>query len=278
MAKRLRERGSDPQAVAHFVNRLVFCMFAEDVRLLPSNIFTRMLEHASKTPTDFEVHAATLFGAMKNGGLVGFEKVEWFNGSLFDNASALPLEKDDVALVLNAAKLDWSDFDPSIFGTLFERGLDPDKRSQLGAHYTDRDKIMLIVNPVIVEPLTREWELTRARIAEQMDKAEKARQRCPETQREAKRVYAAARRQEEAALRTARLVHAEFIERLRNFRVLGPACGSGKFLYLSLLAPKDLEHQANLDVEALGLGRGTPSVGPEVVKGIEINPYAATFS
>ena len=32
---------------------------------------------------------------------------------------------------------------------LFERGLDPDKRSQLGAHYTDRDKIMMIVGPVM---------------------------------------------------------------------------------------------------------------------------------
>jgi hypothetical protein len=52
--------------------------------------------------------------------------------------------------VLKAARLDWSEIDPSIFGTLFERGLDPDKRSQLGAHYTDRDKIMMLVEPVVI--------------------------------------------------------------------------------------------------------------------------------
>ena len=154
LALRLRSRGYDPQVVAHFVNRLVFCMFAEDVRLLPNSMFTRMLEHCERSPSDFETHARTLFAAMKDGGMVGFEKVEWFNGGLFDSDDALPLDKTDVKEVLAAARLDWSDIDPSILGTLFERGLDPDKRSQLGAHYTDRDKIMMIVDPVIVEPLT----------------------------------------------------------------------------------------------------------------------------
>jgi hypothetical protein len=43
IAKRLRERGHGAEEVAHFVNRLVFCMFAEDVNLLPGNLFTKML-------------------------------------------------------------------------------------------------------------------------------------------------------------------------------------------------------------------------------------------
>ncbi len=85
--------------------------------------------------------------------MVGFEKVEWFNGGLFDSDDAFPLLKPDIEDLIKAAQLDWSDIDPSILGTLFERGLDPSKRSQLGAHYTDRAKIMQIVNPVIVEPL-----------------------------------------------------------------------------------------------------------------------------
>jgi hypothetical protein len=61
-------------------------------------------------------------------------------------------------------------------------------------------------------------------------------------------------------------------------RVLDPACGSGNFLYLAILALKDLEHKVNLDAEALGLGRQFPSIGPECVKGIEINPYAAELA
>ena len=173
LAHRLRERGHDGGTVAHFVNRLVFCMFAEDVALLPNHMFRRLLEHCQNAPEDFQAHAQTLFAAMKDGGVVGFERVEWFNGGLFDTADALPMKKADVRDVLAAAKLDWSDIDPSILGTLFERGLDPDKRSQLGAHYTDRDKIMLIVNPVIVEPLAAEWEAVRAEIAGLIEAAPK---------------------------------------------------------------------------------------------------------
>jgi len=262
LALRLRTRGHDPQQVAHFVNRLVFCMFAEDVGLLPNSMFTRMLEHCREQPQDFEAHARTLFGAMREGGMVGFERVEWFNGGLFDDDMALPLVRQDVREVYVAAKLDWSDIDPSILGTLFERGLDPDKRSQLGAHYTDRDKIMLIVAPVIIEPLNAEWEEVKARVEEALAKAAKAKAASTRTK----------------ARKEAATLHVKFIERLKQFRVLDPACGSGNFLYLSLRALKDIEHRVNLEAEALGLPRGFPSVGPESVCGIEINPYAAELA
>ena len=152
LAQALRERGHAPRAVAHFVNRLVFCMFAEDVGLLPDRMFTRMLEQARLRPGEFAGMARALFGAMAAGGLVGFEPVERFNGGLFDDDAALPLRRAEIETALAAAALDWSEIDPSILGTLFERGLDPDKRSQLGAHYTDRDKIMQLVEPVIVRP------------------------------------------------------------------------------------------------------------------------------
>ncbi|WP_367718719.1 DNA methyltransferase [Nitratireductor sp. GISD-1A_MAKvit] len=68
------------------------------------------------------------------------------------------------------------------------------------------------------------------------------------------------------------------LKRLADFRVLDPACGSGNFLYLALRALKDLEHRAQVEAEALGLPRGFPRIGPEVVKGIEINPYAAELA
>jgi hypothetical protein len=99
LAQKLRARGHDPEKVAHFINRLVFCMFAEDADLLPNKMFVR-----------------------------------------------------------------WSEIDPSIFGTLFVRGLDPDKRAETGSEYTDRGKIMMIIEPVITWPLIREWEAVRASI------------------------------------------------------------------------------------------------------------------
>lgn len=278
LAQRLRDRGHDPQDVAHFINRLVFCMFAEDVKLLPNDMFKRMLEQAQQRSGEFLDFARDLFKVMQHGGHVGFEKVEWFNGGLFDSENALPLDASDIKLVLRVARQDWSDIDPSILGTLFERGLDPDKRSQLGAHYTDRDKIMQIVEPVVIRPLTAEWADTRAKIALQMESVVEAKERRPETQAKARKVHAVARRDEEKARREAQRLHAGFIERLRNVRVLDPACGSGNFLYLTLLALKDLEHRANLDAEAMGLGRFTPTVGPECLKGLEINRYAAELA
>ena len=262
LARRLRERGHEPHQVAHFVNRLVFCMFAEDVGLLPGGMFMRMLEHAAARPGDFAELAGDLFRAMKDGGRVGFERVEWFNGGLFDSDQALPLEKEELQLLLGVARLDWSDIDPSILGTLFERGLDPDKRSQLGAHYTDREKIERIIGPVVLEPVRAEWEAVKQQLADQLRQAEAAK-----SPRAAKK-----------ARSTASELYAGFLERLRKIRVLDPACGSGNFLYLALLALKDLEHKANLDAEALGLGRQFPSVGPESVRGIEVNPYAAELA
>ncbi|MCK0149391.1 class I SAM-dependent DNA methyltransferase [Marivita sp. S6314] len=270
LAQRLRERGHEPQQVAHFVNRLVFCMFAEDVELLPNKMFERMIKAARPKPDTFAMHAKALFGAMKDGGMVGFESVDWFNGGLFDNDDVLPLEWEDLDDLIRAAHLDWSDIDPSILGTLFERGLDPAKRSQLGAHYTDRDKIMQIVNPVIVEPLLAEWAEVKAQIEAQLDKAPKATKDKLLTSRQ----KATATR----ALDKAEALHLGFIERLKAFRVLDPACGSGNFLYIALLELKNIEHRVNLEAEALGLPRGFPQIGPEVVLGIELSAYAAELA
>ncbi|WP_245459197.1 DNA methyltransferase [Mesorhizobium sp. M1A.F.Ca.IN.022.06.1.1] len=249
LAIRLHERGHDPHQVAHFVNRLVFCMFAEDINLLPRQLFSQLLDKAFHRPDIAQGLLEQLFGAMRAGGLFGIDEIEWFNGGLFDNSSALPLTRDDLKTIGEAAALDWSDIDPSIFGTLFERGLDPAKRSQLGAHYTDPEKIMMIVRPVILDPLWREWEIVKSAIEK------------PRTSEKRKRDLLGG-----------------FLERLRQFRVLDPACGSGNFLYLALLGLKDLEHRVNLDAEAMGFGRQFPTVGPRAVSGIELNPYAAELA
>ena len=262
LAQSLRNRGHAPQEVAHFVNRLVFCMFAEDVGLLPDDMFTRMLEHARRRPEDFATLARDLFGAMSVGGRVGFETVEWFNGGLFEDDAVLPMDGAQIETTLEASALDWSNIDPSILGTLFERGLDPDKRSQLGAHYTDRDKIMRIIDPVIVRPLLAEWRSEKAVVAGSLERADSAKSRAAATRH---------RRRAENTL-------GAYLERLRGFTVLDPACGSGNFLYLALHALHDLEHRVQLEAEAMGLQRGFPSVGPANVKGIELNGYAAELA
>jgi hypothetical protein len=251
LAQRLRDRGHPSQTVAHFVNRLIFCMFAEDVDLLTGKMFGRMLDWTARSPGESEELVTLLFRAMHTGTRVGFERVDWFNGGLFDDDSALPLTQDDIALLREAAGRDWAEIDPSIFGTLFERGLDPDKRSQLGAHYTDRDKIMLIVEPVIIPPWLAEWTATCTEIERLMREAEIAGD------------LGHAVRRGQAAQRTrlmseANALYRVFLDRLRAFRVLDPACGSGNFLYMALLALKDIEHRRDRGRD-LGAGARVPA-------------------
>lgn len=255
LAIALRERGHAPQPVAHFLNRLLFCMFAEDIGLLPSNLFTKLVTSAQDRPDQFEARSAELFRAMNTGGDVFLENIEWFNGGLFNDDETLRLESNEIKLLLDAARLDWSEIDPSIFGTLFERGLDPDKRSQLGAHYTDPETILKIVRPVIIEPWLAEWEAERLALADILAKAK------------TKGIPKAAQDRFNG-----------FLERLRAFTVLDPACGSGNFLYLSLRALKDIEHRVLTEAEMLGLGRQFPAIGPACVKGIELNAYAAELA
>ena len=264
LAGRLRNRGNHPQVVAHFVNRLVFCLFADDVGLLPAGLFERMLDAARKRPAQFQGYASRLFAAMaERGGEVDFTPVAWFNGGLFDDGAALLLEADDIALLQRAAALDWAEVDPSILGTLFERGLDPDKRSQLGAHYTSREMIERLIEPVVRRPLLAEWGEVREQITAALAAGIAA------------KVGSKAKRD---APRRAETLFRGFLDRLRAFRVLDPACGSGNFLYLALLALKDLEHQAMVEAEAIGLQREFPQVGPEAVLGLEVNPYAAELA
>ena len=262
LADRLRDRGHDPQRVAHFVSRLLFCLFAEDIRLLTGQLFTKLLDAARARPQDFEGMARELFRAMKDGGRLSFDTVAHFNGGLFDSDDALPLDRDDVKLLEKAADLDWGAIDPSIFGTLFERGLDPEKRAQLGKFYTDPGTIMKIVEPVVLRPLRREWDEAKAKIADLMARAEAT--KAPATR---------------TRLRNdARTLFARFHERLIGVRVLDPACGSGNFLYLALKGLKDLEHRILLGAVEMGVDRALPRVGPEAVRGIEINPYAAELA
>ena len=262
LAQSLREQGHSPQDVAHFVNRLVFCMFADDVGLLPNAMFTRLLVQARQSPDEFEAMARDLFGAMAAGGRVGIETVGWFNGGLFKDDATLPMNKTQIETTLKASELDWSNIDPSILGTLFERGLDPDKRSQLGAHYTDREKIMRIIDPVIVRPLLAEWMNVKAVIANRLERA---------TAANSKATVSRHRRYAENSLNF-------FLERLRKYTVLDPACGSGNFLYSALHALHDLEHRVQLEAEAMGLQRAFPGISPANVKGIELNAYAAELA
>lgn len=261
LASRLRTKhpGSDgEQRVAHFLTQCLFCLFAEDAELLPRGLFERLLDKSKLDGQKLDSRLRELFAAMQKGGDFALEDIAYFNGGLFEVIDPLPLDTDEAAILHAASKLDWNAIDPAIFGTLFERGLDPKKRSQLGAHYTDPATIMRLIEPVIVRPLAAEWETAKTAIAADMGKSKKVGDK-PYKQAQARFIA--------------------HLERLKHYRVLDAACGSGNFLYLALKALKDLEHKANLDAEALGLQRQVSiEVSPANVLGIELNEYAAELA
>ncbi len=234
----------------------MFCFFAEDTGPLPARLFERLVG-AQVAPERLRAQLLALLATMRDGGLFGVDAVPWFNGGLFQQVDVPPLAADDVAALKAASALDWSAIDPSILGTLFERGLDPAKRSQLGAHYTDPATILPMVEPVVQRPLLAEWAVQRAKV---------------------EAALARSKRHGDKAWRDAQAAFVGFLQRLQGFRVLDPACGSGNFLYLALKCLKDIEHQVNLEAEQLGLERQHDLTGPHNVLGIELNEYAAELA
>ena len=257
LADLLRRYGEPPQASAHFLIRLLFCLFAEDIDLLPNGLFTRIITATRYKAPAFVAQVKDLFGKMATGGYFGADEIKHFNGGLFEDDTALALDSDGLAILERVSALDWSSIEPSIFGTLFERSLDPSKRAQLGAHYTSRDDILLIVEPVLMRPLRRRWATveTEARdLAAQRDAASGPKQN--KLQRDLQRKLQ------------------DFTSEIAGTRVLDPACGSGNFLYVALKELLDLEKQViNRGVD-LGLTRMMPIVGPEQLLGIEVNELA----
>jgi len=264
LAQTLRERGHAPQAVAHFLSKLVFCLFAEDVGLLPKNILGQLIENAGKDLALFNEMLAELLLKMNSGGRFGVQRIRHFNGGLFSDALTLPLQAEDIPVLEACSRLDWGKVEPSILGTLFERGLDPAKRSQLGAHYTPRTDMERVVDPVMMGPLRREWVNLLAQNAAALDKASASGHKASLT-----------KAQNESRSRIQ-----AFLAQVRGLRVLDPACGSGNFLYVALERLHSLEKDILYRLADLEGGQMSLDiqVGPHQVFGLELNPYAAELA
>ncbi len=262
LAESLHKRGTAPDVAAHFLMRLLFCLFAEDIGLLPPRLFTDLVEGTRMRPVAFAHRLRKLFGAMRVGDEYGNNTIRYFDGGLFDDDTVLDLTTGDLVVLDTACQLNWAGIEPAIFGTLFERSLDPTKRGQLGAHYTSRDDILLITKPVLMDPLYRGWVAVQSAAQELMDKREAAPDR--------------ATRNRHLATLTTLITH--FADRLAAVRVLDPACGSGNFLYVALKQLLDLEKEVSLFAANSGLGQMLPRVSPEQLYGIELSPYAQALA
>jgi hypothetical protein len=224
----LEKRGFAPSQIAPFFMKVLFALFAEDIKILPAELMSTSIKQSIRAPDEFPERVRALFRAMQVGGYFGVDRVPRFNGWLFADDEILPLNRDELFFLGLAAQYDWSQVEPAIFGTLFERSLDPAKRSQLGLHYTSRDDILLIVEPVLMAPLRREWAEVQTGV-EALRGQWEAEGISPNRQRQLKGV--------------AEGMLLEYMERLSKVQVLDPACGSGNFLYVALNELKNLEKE-----------------------------------
>ncbi len=264
IADNMREWNAEPTRIAYFLTKLVFCLFAEDVGLLPTmsgepkGIFSYIIEHSRGKPSVFRQYVQNLFVAMNEGGNMFMRDIPYFNGTLFNVVAVETLQVNAIEELAKAAKLNWESIEPSIFGTLFERSLDPNKRSQRGAHYTSRDDILLIVEPVLMQPLRYEWDTAQLEATPIRERYENAGTGRAKTHA----------RKQLLELRDG------ILKRIRETTVLDPACGSGNFLYVSLQLLMDLEKEVIHHPLWAGLQMATREVHPRQMYGIEIDPIA----
>ncbi len=111
---------------------------------------------------------------MAAGGWFGADEIPWFNGGLFADAESIELTADEIRTLVEVNVYDWANVEPSIFGTLFERTLDPEKRTQIGAHYTSREDIVTLLEPVLLLPLRTEWEKVKSACEDLWSKVQEA--------------------------------------------------------------------------------------------------------
>jgi SAM-dependent methyltransferase len=272
VSKSLEAKKYPAEEVAHFLMRCLFTMFAEDVKLLPENCFRELLAECRQHPDKFVPLLTDLWKSMNEGAFAASirTKVLKFNGNLFAEAKVLPLAKEDIGELAEAAGKNWREVEPAIFGTLLEQALDPTERRRLGAHYTPRAYVERLVIATIIEPLREDWQLVVAT--------------ADNLKRQAEALLALTdRREADKKFAEARQVVMDFHAKLCATRVLDPACGTGNFLYVALELMKKLEGDVLEAMESLG-GQDAlewmdhHTVDPHQFLGLEINPRAAAIA
>ena len=270
--------GHDRAVVARFLNRIVFCLFAESVKLFDYRGYRHrpladLFEPLAAEPDLLHTIIADLFDAMASETRIAFGQIpmRWFNGGLFAESASgetLRLTGDLIQILKETAELNWARINPAIFGTLFERGIDPTQRRRLGAHYTDVDTIMRVIEPVVMRPLRAEFEALKNDLATE------------QTVRESSAEYAAnGKLALDVDPSTPRGRVRAFLDRLANVRVLDPACGSGNFLYVAMRELKNFE-QSVIDwaVDTLDDSGLPRRIGPHNMLGIDIDPFAVELT
>lgn len=239
-------RGEDRGVAQRFVLQCVVALFSEDFGLLPSGLFTALVDECRQSRASTYDLIGGLFRQMGSprparGGR--YKNVDYFNGGIFEEVEPVELDPDEVELLADAASENWGKVQPQIFGTLFQSSMGKAERHAYGAHFTSEADIQKVVRPTIVHP----WR---------------------------ERVEAAGTFRELQALR----------RELLAFKVLDPACGAGDFLYVAYREMKRIEMdllakiQTDYSRSTASSVEGTSLVSPRQFYGIDKNPFGVELA
>lgn len=228
-----------------FFTRLLFCFFAEDVNIFKKNQFTNAIaSYTQKNGSDLRLFLTELFKSLddenKKNLSSHFSEFPYVNGRLFRESTVIPefnKESRDL-LIESSSKLNWSNINPDIFGSMFQAVVRPGRRTGLGQHYTSVPNIMKTIEPLFLNELNEEF-----------DKAYDDKKRLK-----------------------------QLLIRISKIKIFDPACGSGNFLIIAYKKLRKLEHAILERLGKLSGGTQQfmlgSSINIENFYGIEIDDFA----
>ncbi|MCA6242191.1 MAG: class I SAM-dependent DNA methyltransferase [Phenylobacterium sp.] len=199
----------------HFMARLIFCFFAEDTDIFPSEgKFTRTVEQMSAGDPDSTRHVISeIFRAMNTrpedfeaANLPRWARFPYVGGQLFGSGGEVPaFSRIARSYLLRIGGLDWRRINPDIFGSMIQAIADDEERGALGMHYTSVPNILKVLNPLFLNDLREKLE--------------------------------------EAGDNGRKLLNLR--NRMARIRVFDPACGSGNFLVIAYKEMRAIEAEIN---------------------------------
>ena len=237
----------DPHTLNVFMTRLLFCLFAEDTHIFPDNAFTNFIQtHTKADASDLHLELAKIFQVLNQKSSAKENKIykpfPYVNGGLF--ADELPVPRFTAKarrLLLDCGRQSWAEIHPDIFGSMFQGVIDPDKRHNLGMHYTSVTNIMKVIKPLFLDQLYEDFG------------------KCKES---------------------ATKLH-KFHQRLSEIKIFDPACGSGNFLIIAYKELRKLEMQVIDQLNTLENNQALTTLSRISVNqffGIEIDDFASEIA
>lgn len=205
----LQKIGYNGEFLEVLLIRILFCLYAEDTGIFNKDLFKQYIQNINN-PEDVGLKIQSLFRILNTpvdqrqtslSGLI--TKFPYVNGKLFEKPIDPPIFTDKIVeMLLDASDFDWSEINPSIFGSLFQNIVDPKARRYYGAHYTSEENILKVINELFLDGLWLEFEKSK----NNRNKLER------------------------------------FHEKIGNLKFFDPACGCGNFLIITYRELRELEY------------------------------------